>query len=309
MKFMKKMAAVVVAATVATISMAGMSSMTTSAADQIASAYFIGGFGNETPNWGDGENSGCTVASIDGDAQYEVVWNLTCEGAATKTDSSWFLAVCITPNTSAGVENFTTDTYPDLKVTLDEVYVNGQKLNYSVSDNAINTAYYEKKPGVTRIYLHDNWSGTNLTDMPDMTIENSIKAVFTISGTGQTGTSNVSDNTTPADNTTPTDGTTTAPDTEKKSDETTTAAAGETTTTAAGGNGGSSNGNSSNGGSSNSGNNSSSGGSSSSNSSKSGTNNAKTSQTGDFGIAAVALGAVATAALGVGAYTITRKKK
>lgn len=51
------------------------------------------------------------------------------------------------------------------------------------------------------------------------------------------------------------------------------------------------------------------GGSSSSNSSKSGTNNAKTSQTGDFGIAAVALGAVATAALGVGAYTITRKKK
>lgn len=68
-------------------------------------------------------------------------------------------------------------------------------------------------------------------------------------------------------------------------------------------NGGSSNG--SNGGSSNS----SSGGSSSSNNSKSGTNNAKTSQTGDFGIAAVALGAVATAALGVGAYTITRKKK
>lgn len=67
--------------------------------------------------------------------------------------------------------------------------------------------------------------------------------------------------------------------------------------------------NGSNGGSSNSGNNSSSGGSSSSNNSKSGTNNAKTSQTGDFGIAAVALGAVATAALGVGAYTITRKKK
>lgn len=61
----------------------------------------------------------------------------------------------------------------------------------------------------------------------------------------------------------------------------------------------------SNGGSSNG----SNGGSSSSNSSKSGTNNAKTSQTGDFGIAAVALGAVATAALGVGAYTITRKKK
>lgn len=83
-----------------------------------------------------------------------------------------------------------------------------------------------------------------------------------------------------------------------------------TTTTAANGNNGADGTtHSSNGGSSNSGNNSSSGGSSSSNNSKSGTNNAKTSQTGDFGIAAVALGAVATAALGVGAYTITRKKK
>ena len=70
-----------------------------------------------------------------------------------------------------------------------------------------------------------------------------------------------------------------------------TTAAGETTTTAAGGsNGGSSNG-------------------SSSGSSNGSTNNATTSQTGDFGIAAVVLGAVATAALGAGAYTITRKKK
>ena len=103
---------------------------------------------------------------------------------------------------------------------------------------------------------------------------------------------------------------TTAPSDNSGNNTTTTAANGNNGTdgtTTAGSNGGSSNG--SNGGSSNSGNNSSSGGSSSSNNSKSGTNNAKTSQTGDFGIAAVALGAVATAALGVGAYTITRKKK
>lgn len=100
---------------------------------------------------------------------------------------------------------------------------------------------------------------------------------------------------------------TTAPSDNSGNNTTTTTAAnggnGTDGTTTAGSNGGSSNG--SNGGSSNS----SSGGSSSSNNSKSGTNNAKTSQTGDFGIAAVALGAVATAALGVGAYTITRKKK
>ena len=78
-----------------------------------------------------------------------------------------------------------------------------------------------------------------------------------------------------------------------------TTAAGETTTTAAGGSNGGNN--SSNGGSSN--------GGSSNGSSNGSTNNATTSQTGDFGIAAVVLGAVATAALGAGAYTITRKKK
>ena len=61
---------------------------------------------------------------------------------------------------------------------------------------------------------------------------------------------------------------------------------GETTTTAAGGN--------------------SSSGSSSGN--KSG-NNSTASQTGDFGIAAVVIGSVAAAALGAGAYTITRRKK
>ena len=82
-----------------------------------------------------------------------------------------------------------------------------------------------------------------------------------------------------------------------------TTAAGETTTTAAGGSNGGNN--SSNGGSSNGG--SSKG--SSSGSSNGSTNNATTSQTGDFGIAAIVLGAVATAALGAGAYTITRKKK
>lgn len=42
---------------------------------------------------------------------------------------------------------------------------------------------------------------------------------------------------------------------------------------------------------------------------RSSSGNAKTSQTGDFGIAAVALGAVATAALAAGAVTVTRRKK
>ena len=79
------------------------------------------------------------------------------------------------------------------------------------------------------------------------------------------------------------------------------------TTTDKGGNPGGTSGGAS-GGSSNGG--SSSGNSSSGKSSgNSSTGNATTSQTGDFGIAAVALGAVATAALAVGAVTVTRRKK
>lgn len=54
----------------------------------------------------------------------------------------------------------------------------------------------------------------------------------------------------------------------------------------------------------------SNGGSSSGNSSSGkSSGNATTSKTGDFGIAAVALGAVATAALAAGAVTVTRRKK
>lgn len=91
------------------------------------------------------------------------------------------------------------------------------------------------------------------------------------------------------------DGTTATTGGETPSNTTTTTAV---TTTDEGGNSGGASGGSSNGGSS-------SGNSSSGKSS----GNAKTSQTGDFGIAAVALGAVATAALAAGAVTVTRRKK
>lgn len=164
----------------------------------------------------------------------------------------------------------------------------GKCLRYSILDNWGSST-------------HENNIDKDLSSAGGLGEGDTLVVNFNISGIeagGGTATTDPASTTEAPQNTDP-NGTT--------ADPSKTTAAGETTTTAAGGNGGSSNG--SNGGSSNSGNNSSSGGSSSSNSSKSGTNNAKTSQTGDFGIAAVALGAVATAALGVGAYTITRKKK
>lgn len=160
----------------------------------------------------------------------------------------------------------------------------------------------------TKPQVNDIGTGEHVSPDGGLAAGDKIVVNFTVSGISNGG--NGEGTTAPSDNS-GNDTTTTAANGGNGTDGTTTVATNAdgtpATTTAAGGNGGSSNG--SNGGSSNSGNNSSSGGSSSSNSSKSGTNNAKTSQTGDFGIAAVALGAVATAALGVGAYTITRKKK
>lgn len=163
----------------------------------------------------------------------------------------------------------------------------------------------------TKPKVNDIGTGDHVSPDGGLAAGDKVVVNFTVSGISNGG--NGEGTTAPSDNS-GNDTTTTAANGDSGTDGTTTATNADgtpATTTAAGSNGGSSNGsnNSSNGGSSNSSNNSSSGGSSGSNSSKSGTNNAKTSQTGDFGIAAVALGAVATAALGVGAYTITRKKK
>lgn len=162
----------------------------------------------------------------------------------------------------------------------------------------------------TQPKVNDIGTGDHVSPDGGLAAGDKVVVNFTVSGISNGG--NGEGTTAPSDNS-GNDTTTTAANGNSGTDGTTTATNADgtpATTTAAGSNGGSSNGsNNSNGGSSNGSNNSSSGGSSSSNSSKSGTNNATTSQTGDFGIAAVALGAVATAALGVGAYTITRKKK
>lgn len=302
MKFFKKMAAVAAAA-VATISLAGMSSMTTSAAGDIGIAELKGQMGTYQ-YWGASKNNAVgdiksTPAVISGDGQYTTTLTLGGDGTGTIE----FLILELDANS----ENYITqDTYPDMKIEINSIKADGVEQNFTAdADGGIDYKYYEDGTGKTRVYLCNTWStvngGKSLGLSGTTPVTKSIDVTFTISGIeagGGTATTDPASTTEAPQNTDP-NGTT--------ADPSKTTAAGETTTTAAGSNGGSSNG--SNGGSSNSGNNSSSGGSSSSNSSKSGTNNAKTSQTGDFGIAAVALGAVATAALGVGAYTITRKKK
>lgn len=140
----------------------------------------IGNIG-ATGVWGADEiTEGSKTANIDGDAQYEVVWNVTDGG----TDTLEFLAVQI-PGLSS-------DKYENLAVKVDGVYIDGKAVgNYETSAAAIDLNYVEGT-AATRIYLIDQWAGTGVEDLAaDTAITQSLKVVFTVSGTGKDGTSNV----------------------------------------------------------------------------------------------------------------------
>ncbi|WP_456112730.1 hypothetical protein [Ruminococcus sp.] len=319
MKFMKKIMAAVVASAVAAVSVVGASLSAYAAALQPATGapytvYMAVSAGSEQ-QWNPGEMATTTDASIEKDGDYSC--SVTFEqGSATIEYLSLDSNINVYSFVEEGGDPFKDGT-AKIKINSIEIkHTDGSTGTIAMQESA--TSLRTSDDGkCLRYSILDNWgSGTHennidkdLSSAGGLGAGDTLVVNFNISGIeagGGTATTDPASTTEAPQNTDP-NGTTADPN------KTTTA--GETTTTAAGGNnsnnGGSSNGsnNSSNGGSSNSSNNSSSGGSSSSNSSKSGTNNAKTSQTGDFGIAAVALGAVATAALGVGAYTITRKKK
>ena len=146
----------------------------------IGTATIIGNIG-ATGVWGADEiTEGSKTANIDGDAQYEVVWNVTDGG----TDTLEFLAVQI-----PGLSN---DKYENLAVKVDGVYIDGKAVeNYETSAAAIDLNYVEGT-AATRIYLIDQWAGTRVEDLAaDTAITQSLKVVFTVSGTGNDGTSNV----------------------------------------------------------------------------------------------------------------------
>lgn len=182
---MKKIFAAMAATAISATSFAAMS-LSANAADQIGQATIMGQFGTESCWDFAGTNS--SVATIDGDAQYELTWTLS---QATSTGSNgFFVTVVIEP---VNADNFTTATFPDLAVTLDEVWVDGTQLTGYDASNAVNTDYYETATGVTRVYLRSDWADQGLTKIltDDMAIESEIKVLFTVEGTGQEGTSNV----------------------------------------------------------------------------------------------------------------------
>lgn len=311
MKFMKKIMAAVAASAVAAVSVVGASLSVYALQPATGAPYtvYMAVSAGSEQQWNPGEMATTTDASIDKDGDYSC--SVTFEqGSATIEYLSLDSNINVYSFVEEGGDPFKDGT-AKIKINSIEIkHTDGSTGTIAMQESA--TSLRTSDDGkCLRYSILDNWGSSthennidkDLSSAGGLGAGDTLVVNFNISGIeagGGTATTDPASTTEAPQNTDP-NGTTADPN------KTTTA--GETTTTAAGGNGGSSNGNSSNGGSSNSSNNSSSGGSSSSNNSKSGTNNAKTSQTGDFGIAAVALGAVATAALGVGAYTITRKKK
>lgn len=188
----KKVFSIVAAAATLTAASASMVSLSADAETGnpvLGKASFIGMIGAESCWSADEVNALSTAADVNGDAQYEVVWNVSETGG---TDTIQFLAVSISP--VDGVDNFGTSTFPNLTVTIDEVWIDNVKIeNYTVSDAAITTSYFdESEIGTTRMYLRDEWAGTGVEDLAGNTvISDNIRVKFTVAGLGVEGDSNV----------------------------------------------------------------------------------------------------------------------
>lgn len=182
MKKMKKIAVILAAALSANM-LAVMNVMTASAAesDVIGTATLKGQMGSYG-YWGVGDASNSeevtsTNSEITGEGTYTSSWTLTGEG----TGSIEFLIL----EFEASTDNYiTSDTYPDLEITIDSVKIDGTEIDYAATDGAIDYAYYANNTGTTRVYLTDTWgvcSAGKINDVPsDSVIKESIEVTYTI---------------------------------------------------------------------------------------------------------------------------------
>lgn len=239
---MKKIFAAMAATAVSVASFAAMAIPSASAADVVGIAGIRGLAGPYT-YWGEEDNTGnVTVkdAEIDGNAQYEAVWDITGDG----TGSIEFLMLEIKETDTLG-NAFTADTFPDLTLTVDEIYIDGEQFDFTQNDDAITLKYYESetKRG-SRAYLTNTFFDTDKTlGVPtDQAITSRVKVVFTVGGLYNEGTSNVTEDPDPTEPPTgePTDPAVTTTTAAAGGDTTTTTAkdGDTTTTTTAKGNGG-----------------------------------------------------------------------
>lgn len=210
---MKKIFAAIAATAISATSFAAMS-LSANAADPVAQAYICGQMGTYH-QWeiADAEANGSTVATIDGNAQYEATWDITGDGTGTME----FVILKI-----QGVDgaDFTADVYPDLSVTIDEVTIDGTP--YAITDNAgaYNLKWYEGS-GHVRVFLTETWG--NVNGGVDLGVQSAVtsqvKVKFTVGGLYNDGTSNVTPDEQPTE---ATDATTTAADNNDNKSTTTT---------------------------------------------------------------------------------------
>ncbi len=186
MKNLKKVAAVLAAAmslNAIAVTSAFAASADDTSATVIGSASLKGQMGGYN-YWGDADHSDdivSTPAEITSDGgQYTASWSITGDG----TGSIEFLILEFDANSEYFI---TTDTYPDMKVTVDSVKVDGTDIGYKMTDGVIDAAHYENDKGSTRVYLTDTWGVSplgkkNVNDIAkDTTVLQSIEVTFTIS--------------------------------------------------------------------------------------------------------------------------------
>ena len=116
------------------------------------------------------------AAQLTGSGQYVASWDITGDGTGT-------IEFLVLELNSADNNFITSDTYPDLSVTIDSVFVDGKKVDYSASDGVVNTAYYADDKGFTRIYLTDTWGVSKVGKVNDLSKNTAVMQNITVTFT------------------------------------------------------------------------------------------------------------------------------
>ncbi|WP_449072943.1 leucine-rich repeat protein [Ruminococcus sp.] len=116
------------------------------------------------------------AAQLTGSGQYVASWDITGDGTGT-------IEFLVLELDSADDNFITSDTYPDLSVTIDSVFVDGKKVDYSASDGVVNTAYYADDKGFTRIYLTDTWGASKVGKVNDLSKNTAVMQNITVTFT------------------------------------------------------------------------------------------------------------------------------
>ncbi len=116
------------------------------------------------------------AAQLTGSGQYVASWDITGDGTGT-------IEFLVLELDSADDNFITSDTYPDLSVTIDSVFVDGKKVDYSASDGVVNTAYYADDKGFTRIYLTDTWGVSKVGKVNDLSKNTAVMQNITVTFT------------------------------------------------------------------------------------------------------------------------------